>query len=368
MQITIVFPFRNRDGLRVKRSLNSLQSQSNKEFRVLFVDYGSKKTIAQEIETIVSQYDFVKYQYLHTQYQPWNKSKALNFALHQTDTSYFFVADIDMIFRFDFVEKAIALIHNKTNHNVYFKVGFLTESETKLEKEFKEYQINFESNAEATGLTLFTTSLLKSYGGFDEFYHFWGAEDTDVHVRLQNAGHVVFFYGSEILMLHQWHPSYRSLEQNKLTQDLQLSGVVQLNHQHLKQAIQLNRTIIDCFAQNCIMNKYEYQKLQETQDVFVLTNKKNEIDHFLFFTLAQPSSHFVTYRFILDPFFLTKKYKFKRILGKNVPKYYSLKEINDKLLLHIISFYHDLPYIYEISADLKSITFSIYKKEVKQIK
>jgi len=361
MQITIIFPFRNRDVLRVKKALNSLMLQSDKKFKVLFIDYGSTTTIAREVAAIVTQYDFVQYHYLFTQYQPWNKSKALNYALRQTNTPNFFVADIDMIFRNDFVQKAIQLSNGETNRNVYFKVGFLSEFETKLEKKFQDYKINFESNSEATGLTLFSTFALKSCGGFDEFYHFWGSEDTDVHVRLQNAGDSVIFYDYEILLLHQWHPSYRSLEQNLLTQDLQLSRIVQLNHQHLKEAVQLKKTNIHCLDQNYIMSHEDVQKLQEAKELLVLINKKEVIDHFLFFTLHESSRQFIKCQFIIDPFFLSKKYKLKRILGKKVPQYYSLKEINDQLLLHIISFYHHLPYIYYVSPDLKSMTFAIQK-------
>ena len=89
MQITIVFPFRNRDSLRVKRALDSVMQQSQKGFKVLFIDYGSTTVIAREVEKIVAQYHFVQYHYLFTQYQPWNKSKALNYALLQTNTPFF---------------------------------------------------------------------------------------------------------------------------------------------------------------------------------------------------------------------------------------------------------------------------------------
>jgi N-terminal domain of galactosyltransferase len=364
MQITIVFPFRNRDTLRVKKALNSLAYQSEKKFRVLFIDYGSKTEIAQEVSTIIKKYDFVEYHYLFTQYQPWNKSKALNYALRQTHTPYFFVADIDMIFRHDFVQKAIQLSKEDTSNNVYFKVGFLSASETKLEKQFQDYQINFESNSEATGLTLFSTSELKSCGGFDEFYHFWGAEDTDIHVRLQNAGYSVVFYDNEILLLHQWHSSYRSLERKDLTQDLQLSGVVQLNHQHLINAIHSKKTMINCLDQGKITTLEDIQKLKEDNEdnkIMVLTNKKEQIDHFLFVELPSFKNVILNVTLVEDPFQNSLKYRLKKLMAKKVPKYYTLKEINDLFLLHIISFYRNNNYIYKVSDDLKSIEFKIQK-------
>ena len=57
-----------------------------------------------------------------------------------------------------------------------------------LEKEYNDYQIKFKTNLEATGITLFPTEILKRMNGFDEFYHGWGAEDTDAHNRLKNLG------------------------------------------------------------------------------------------------------------------------------------------------------------------------------------
>jgi glycosyltransferase involved in cell wall biosynthesis len=40
--VTIVYAFRNRDVLRVKASLDSLQQQTHSDFKVVFVDYGSE--------------------------------------------------------------------------------------------------------------------------------------------------------------------------------------------------------------------------------------------------------------------------------------------------------------------------------------
>ncbi len=213
MKVTIVFPFRDRDMQRVKRSLDSLQEQTCNDFIVMFIDYGSNPNLSKEIKALVIHYSFVAYYYLHTQYQPWNKSKALNYALNKTQTEFFFVADIDMIFKTDFITVALHQISD-LSRNVYFKVGYLSQEESKKIKIFEAYNIQFESNFEATGLTLFCTADLKNIGGFDEFFHFWGSEDTEVQLRLKNSGRTVLFYDEQILLLHQWHPSYMRAEKN----------------------------------------------------------------------------------------------------------------------------------------------------------
>lgn len=355
MQITIVFPFRNRDSLRVKKALNSLMKQSAGGFRVLFVDYGSTTAIAHEVSTIVAQYDFVEYHYLFTEYQPWNKCKALNFAIKKISTEYCFVADIDMVFHPEFTSVLKSKISSDTV--TYFKVGYLSKKESLLEKDFDSYNVNFYSNMEATGMSLFPVNKIKAVQGFDEFFHFWGAEDTDIHNRLKNYGCKVEFYDEKTLLLHQWHPNYRSREKKDLNKELQLTNVVELNHYHLK------KNAIKCVTKlnsDTIMSELDYKELN-CIPLKTITNEVNVIDHFLFVELHNANEEFVSVKIINSPFFNTFKFKIKKVLGKKVPKFYTLKEINDKLLLHIISFYGHLPYIYKISDDFKSIEFKIKK-------
>ncbi len=358
MKVTIVFAFRDREVSRVLRSLDSLKTQSNKNFDVLFVDYGSKPVLAIEISSVVSQYDFVQYSYLYTQYQPWNKSKALNYALNQTITDFFFVADIDMIFRADFIE--IALQQSVNLHkNIYFKVGYLSKEESTSTKEFEKYVIQSESNHEATGLTLFYTSNLKNIGGFDNFFHFWGSEDTEVHVRLRNAGFDIYFYDEQILLLHQWHSSYMRSERKTLKTDLQLRDVIKLNFNHLNNAISTKKKVVNQVKSE--INKNDFLELIDDKNIASVLNIKHDFTYFLFVVLPNFEKGILKVNFTKDPFSKTLKFYIKRLLRKKVPEYYSLKEINDQLLLHIVSFYHHFPYIYQVSNDLKSITFAIKK-------
>src|SRR5215204_1188495 len=102
MTITILYTFRNRDTRRIKNSLDSLAKQSVQNFNVIFVDYGSNDVVSSEIRVLLNQYDFVTYIYLFTQEQPWNKCKALNYAIRNLESDYCFTADADMIFHSKF--------------------------------------------------------------------------------------------------------------------------------------------------------------------------------------------------------------------------------------------------------------------------
>lgn len=357
--LTILYPYRNREPERVKRSLDSLKAQTNKEFKVLFVDYGSNTHLVSGIKEVISQYHFATYIYSFSEYQPWSRAKALNIGLKNVTTDYVFTADVDMIFSPEFISKLQEL--KNPSKAYYFKVGFLNEKESQTNKNFENYSIDFTTGIGAQGLSLFYLKCVEEITGYDEFLHFWGAEDIDIHERLIRTGIESVFYNDEILLLHQWHRSYRKSEKDSLTADLQLKGVVKLNHEHLKNN-QKNK-VIQANKENWgnLISESDFNELENFKDQIILDNKAEVIDHFLFVELPRLQDKVLSIQFVQDNFQNSLKYKVKRLLGKAVPKYYSLKEINDKLLLHIISFYHTYPYSYKISDDLQRITFKIKK-------
>lgn len=358
--LTIIYPYRNRGAERIKKSLNSLANQTNKNFTVYFVDYGSAIETAKKIKVLLQDYSFVKYQYYPTHFQPWNKSRALNTVIKQLNDGFCFVADVDMIFHNEFVERAISL--QKNNTATYFKVGFLSEKETQSTKAFNDYRINFKSTNEATGLSMFPVKALQQVRGFDEFYHFWGAEDTDVHVRLKNNGCEVVFYEKETLLLHQWHKSYRSKESHIVTTDLQLSGIVRLNYQHLMYASFNKETIVNSQKWGEPLSQKNYQLLMNfSGNSKKILNKKETINHLLFCELPKVDKTMMRFVIETDNFQNSIKYKIKKLLGKKVPSYYTLKEVNDLVLTHIISFYRNYNYIYKVFESENKIELTLMK-------
>jgi len=355
--LTLIYPYRNRDLERLKNSLDSLKNQTVSDFKVFFVDYGSDEKKAKMVELLCGEFGFVTYKFYSTQFQPWNKSKALNSVIKNLITGYCFVADVDMIFHPQFIEKALKL--QARNKTVYFQVGFLRPGETVKEKEFFSFKNYRLSNDGASGLSMFPVNILKELRGFDEFYHFWGAEDTDMHIRIKNAGNEIEFYDEEVLMLHQWHSSYRSSESGKLSKELQISGIVQLNHQHSKYALENKTTIVNRKNWGECISVEEFNELEKAPVNFVLDNERRKIDHFLYVLMPEVKSEILKITIQNDPFQNTLKFRAKRLLRKKVPEYYSLKEINDKILLHLISFYRNKAYIYKISDDLKSIEIAV---------
>lgn len=353
--LTLIYPYRNRDLARVKRSLDSLKSQSEQSFKVAFVDYGSRPELASEIKKLLGTYAFVTYTYHPVQHQPWNKCKALNSVIKNLDGGHCFVADVDMIFHPEFIARATAMMN--PDKAVYFKVGFLSEEESSKNLPFSEYTIKFESDAGATGLSLMPVDAVKKLRGFDEFYHFWGSEDTDMHVRLKNSGVSVTFYDEEILMLHQYHVIYRNREDTVLTEELRVSNIVRINHRHLQTAISTARTVVNKDDWGRIPTSGDMDPLAKAQ-LEILTNASDEFDEFLFARLPHLDKGVHAFKFIQKKKSGARQL-LKQTLGKDKIPTLNMKQLNDRLLLHLISFYRNVPYSFVVDAEEPSIELRI---------
>lgn len=357
--ISIIYPYRNRELARIKKSLDSLVFQSNTKFKVIFVDYGSDLDMAISVKELVTQYDFAEYIYSFHINQPWSRSKAINIGLRQTETDYVFVADIDIIFHHSFIRRLYEL---KNEHqNIYFQVGYLSQQESLVIKNFENYAIDSTSIPEAKGLSFFKLNDLMQIGGFDEFFHFWGAEDEDVHNRLQNAGFFSKFYNEEILLLHQWHKSFDTLLKNKLTVDGRFDDVFNLNKQKLRFNQRNSVLDINSHQWGKMINEKEYNRLNTNVEPIVLKSKKQVIDNFIEIILPNTHSEIINVVFKEDIYQHTWMFKIKRILGIKTQSYYSLKEVNDLVIKSIVIYYRYHQFTYSVSSDLKSINLKIVK-------
>ncbi|WP_130734320.1 glycosyltransferase family 2 protein [Flavobacterium sp. J27] len=341
--ITLVITNRNRDLSIVKKCLDSLKTQSVKEFKCFFVDYGSHSEYVSLCKEIIENYDFVTAKFYPVSGQLWNKSRAINTVLKECTTASFFVGDIDMIFAPNFIAKLYQM--QSLEEVFYFQVGFLSQEESLLNKTFDAYKTAFLSNKEATGMTFYPTHLLKELQGYDEFYHGWGAEDTDVHVRLLNSGISVKFYDEEVLMKHQWHPKqYRSSYSTEPFHSL----LEQVNHNYLKltQKNQIKKANT-YFEYGLIPVENEYEALQTNEMEIHLTNEKNELQAFLQGTLFNLQKGVYTIKVSEHKLFKDTKNWLKMKLGKKHLEFYNFEEITNLILSVIIVNFRNNPYYFE---------------------
>ncbi len=353
--ITLVLTNRNRDLRIIKNCLQSLEQQSCADFELVLVDYGSDDDYKVLLEKLICEYPKVHYLDCPVQGQLWHKCRAINIALQQTTTPYFIVGDIDLIFAPTFI--AIATILAKANEVHYFQYGFLSQEESLLNKDFNLYEVAFKGNDVVTGTALFQTSALKALHGYDEFYHGWGAEDTDIHIRMKNSGFKVFFYDQDILVKHQWHPKvYRSKESIHPFH----SQLERINHAYMLQSEGTQRTVVN---QNQDWGKLalsnEYDKLDQVDIVLQLKATLLEVNAVLA-QMANFKNEVVAFEIKAVSGIEKIKNQVKKMIGKKYLPIYEMDTVNNLMLETIIKQYRNNPYSYQYNRNKKQLQFKMY--------
>lgn len=206
--VSLIFGFRNRDSVRVRRCLDSLSKQSVKDFSVCFVDYGSDDYVSTEIKKAVEAYTFCKYVYAPTVGKFWNRAHALNIGVRESGTSEFVLTtDVDIIFPPNFIEKLHDVLHK--DKEIHFSARDLPE-DFKRWKDLHKGKLFGETRPNtALGLAQAVhRAKFETIGGFDEFYCIWGVEDEDLSERLSLTGVKTEWIDlDDCILYHQWHPT-----------------------------------------------------------------------------------------------------------------------------------------------------------------
>ena len=202
---SIVVGFRNREIDRVKRSLDSILNQNNKNVEVVFVDYGSEPEISNKVSGLLENYDFVTYVYEDSRGKFWNRGHALNIGIRLAKGELCILWDIDLIADPVFLDSLASVDFSQefTTHNCYY----LSENWQTTVSPFNQYD-----KVAYVGLMVVATNVLKEIGGFDEYYMIWGVEDEDIRLRLEWSGLTNRELSVEqSSVYHQWHPEADSV-------------------------------------------------------------------------------------------------------------------------------------------------------------
>ncbi len=355
--ITIIYANRNRDLQRIKTSLDSLAAQNSQNFKVVFVDYGSKKDLLEGLKDLIQRYDFARFFHLSVSQLLWNKSKALNFGINQVNTPLTFIADTDLIFH---PETTSHFERLKLQKNFFlFKLGYLDRKASGNLGNQNFIELKPSRFGDVNGMILASAKALREVNGLDEFFHFYGAEDEDLFARLENAGFKRELDNSKYFY-HNWHQSFSGSEDELLTGNPRVKNIMRINQRHFFR--NREKGILKPLQQERmgeIISKEESELLKRPDKTIRISNIQAHVEHFLGEELPSYKGKIIKVEFFEDPYFRSLKYKLKKRLGKQTQPFISMKEVNDSLLKEILFRYRNYNYSFMVEEDLKSITFCI---------
>lgn len=356
--VTIIYANRNRDIKRIKASFDSLKNQSNSNFKVVFVDYGSAEPLVEGLKQLCDNYEFVNSYFLPVPQLLWNKSKALNYGILQTESHFIFIADVDLIYHSESTQLFSELVIE--NKFFLFRLGYLD----KAESEKLTYRYNFEDLIPArfgdvNGMILAPKKALLEVNGIDEFFHFYGSEDEDLFQRLENAGYtretitMTYFY-------HNWHRSFAGSEDKIITRNPKIKNIMRINQRHYLR--HKEKEIIQPFRQaemGMFISKEQSDLLEKPTIKVRILNILAHVEHLLREELPSYKGEIIKVEFVEDPYYHSLKHKAKKLLGKQTQPYISMKKVNDMVLKEILFNYRNHNYSFKINEDLRTIHFCV---------
>lgn len=356
--ITIIYAIRDRELDRVKKTLDSLTLQFFEDFEVVLIDYGSSLNAQHEIKELVSNYDFISFFQLEVSQLLWNKSKALNFGIKQAKGDYIFIADIDLIFH----PNSTQLLKDLQSPEKFqlFNLGYLDRYESqKLQAQYYFENLKPTRFGKINGMILTSKESLMKINGLDEFYHFYGAEDEDLFARLETAGYkrevndTCYFY-------HNWHRSFLASEDKLLTGNPRVKNIMRINQRHFQENRE-GRVIRPLRQKGMgVIIEPDASRILNKPGIIIKTpNIPAQVEHLLREKLPSIKNEIIRMEFFEDPYYLSFKYRLKKMTRKQTQPYMSLKEVNDMVLKEILFNYRDHNYSYKVGNDLKSLIFCI---------
>lgn len=356
--ISIIYANRNRDAGRIKIALDSLQNQNETQFEVVFVDYGSQKELVEELYSLFEDYPFATLYALPVSQLLWNKSKALNYGFKMASNPFVFVADVDLVFHPETIKYFYSIAEE--DKFFLFPLNYLNRVESlKLEQEYKFEDLNPVRTGFINGMILTSRYAIEKVWGLDEFFHFYGAEDEDFFIRLENAG-FQRVNTNKYFFFHNWHSSFSESEDKLLTTKPRIKNIMRINQRHFQRNTEEKR--VRPILQKSwgeVISKEKSEILIIPTKTFRIANVLTWIEYFLNEELTSLGGEVIEAVFYEDPYFGSTKYRLKMLLGRQTLAYISMKEINDMVLKTILFKYRDENYSYSISENLKEIHLKI---------
>ena len=354
-RLSIIYSFRNRDVEIVKTSLDSLKEQTYQGFEVIFVDFGSDYDCLKKVRDLLQQYSFVRLLEVPVNGKLWSRSMAMNVGIRAAKYDLIFIVDIDLYFQ----KEVISGVLSEFKSGSFFGGDwhFLDKEDSlKLLSDPRKFSPKNFKLSDDNGMILLEKAALYHIWGYDEFFHLYGGEDTDLKYRLK-----VYGLKHEKLktqgFYHMWHPHVIQKRQRELSKTPFAFNIKRINEKHvfynqkyqlLKPLGQENWGIVDGIPNEIDVD----EKIQ-------ISNIHAYVLHFFNFELKRKSGLWleITIRDISQK--STLKSRIKSFLKPSTDPLISMQEVNELITAKLIFDYRDNPYRYLIDQKNRLITLLI---------
>lgn len=354
-KVSIIYSFRDRKEETVRMSLDSLSNQTFTNFEVVFVDYGSNPSHSQFLHTLPGTYPFVRLISVPSFGKLWSRSKALNIGIRESLSDLIFIVDIDLFFAPNALERALS----EFEPNSFFGGNwyFLNQEESKKILTGSEISpLKSTKISDDNGMLLVEKKSLEKIHGYDEFFHLYGGEDTDLKNRLVNAGFKKRKL-AETHVFHIWHPHAIPTRPKSLSSDPYAFNVKRINEKHV--FYNQRENLIIPSGQDKWGVDSGIPKDQKAETTVELTNIHSRISHFFNFELHQKKGELIHIRIKEASEYRQIKTKLKGWIKGNSEPYMSLQEINEFISETIIYNYRNHPYAYFVDGVKGVLSLSI---------
>jgi len=205
--LSIVIGVKNRVGARADNCLKSLYTQTDKNFEIIIIDWGSTKNHQKEYRDLCKKYDA---RYYYVDVDGWNRTKSLNVGVSKAWRDYVMTTDIDMVFKKDFIQELRKVM--RPNRFIWTIPIFLSKKFTaeRFSKHIpNNYFIVIRNGLKQQGKSYGTIQCARrswwlEVGGYDERMKDYCPEDQDVFKRARKYG-LKLYRLIESSCVHQSH-------------------------------------------------------------------------------------------------------------------------------------------------------------------
>ncbi len=205
-KITVIITIRNREAWRISGQVKSIRENgASPHFHI--IDYGSDESFANEYKNICTEFN-LQYTHMYAEGLPWNKCRAINYGARVATTPFIVTSDVDMIYDGNPFQWCL---DNYKEKEIYQVESYW------LQKNGSKANANSAGHGSPGMFCFLSKDAFAEVGGYDEQIVYWGLEDLDWPLRLEQLGYSQVWLPNDYKIFHQWHKKSESNHNRPIT-------------------------------------------------------------------------------------------------------------------------------------------------------